>query len=215
MTSFWHRLLARVLARLAFHRTSVLHPKRLPRRGPVLYLGLHRNGAVDGFVYSSVLPRASFMIASNLRKNLLGRLFFSGIEVVRAKDEGDRSENETSLARCREFLRSGGELFVFPEGTSTLGPRHLPFKSGAARLLLDALESGIDVTVIPLGITYESPTRFRSKVEVVVGEPVSTNLRGCVGPRERLVELKQRLEQALEDVGVNVESGEYLEKIEK
>ncbi|MBI3855568.1 MAG: 1-acyl-sn-glycerol-3-phosphate acyltransferase [Planctomycetes bacterium] len=209
MTSGWHRLLARALTRLAFHRVTVLHPERLPKPGPTLYLALHRNGAVDGFVYSTVLPRATFMISTQLRRSFAGRLLFSGIEVVRGKDEGDRGGNEAALDRCREHLAGGGELVVFPEGTSSLGPRHLPFKSGAARLLLDLARRGIPLNVVPLGITYESPTSFRSNVEIVVGLPISLKLPAA------LPEMKGRIAEALEDVGVNVESQEYQEKIQK
>jgi 1-acyl-sn-glycerol-3-phosphate acyltransferase len=215
VTSRWHRLLARALTRLAFHRVRVLHPERLPESGPTLYLGLHRNGAVDGFVYSTVLPRASFMISTQLRRSFAGRLFFSGIEVVRGKDEGDRGGNDAALDLCRKHLSDGGELFIFPEGTSSLGPRHLPFKSGAARLLLGIARQGLPVKVVPLGITYESPTSFRSNVEIVVGPPIATELSAVDSPRAALCEMKKRIEKALEDVGVNVESQEYLEKIQK
>ena len=215
MTSLWHRLLARALTRAYFNRVTVLNPERLPRSGPAFYLALHRNGAVDGFVYSSILPRASFLISTQLRKSLFARLFFSGIEVTRGKDEGDRSANEDALARCRELLQAGGQLAIFPEGTSGLGPRHLPFKSGAARILLDCLDRGVAPPVIPLGISYESPWSFRSNVEIVVGAPISTDLSGVSGPRERLRLLKGRVEAALEEVGVNVDTPEYQDRIQR
>ena len=214
MTSLWHRLLARALTRVYFNRVTVLNPERLPRAGPAFYVALHRNGAVDGFVYSSILPRASFLISTQLRKSLIARLFFSGIEVARGKDEGDRSANAEALARCRELLQAGGQLAIFPEGTSGLGPRHLPFKSGAARILLDCLDRGVVPPVIPLGISYESPWSFRSNVEIVVGAPISTDLSGVTGPRERLRLLKGRVEAALEEVGVNVDTPAYQERIQ-
>jgi hypothetical protein len=170
---------------------------------------------VDGFVYSSVLPRATFMISTQLRKSILGRLFFGGIEVVRQKDEGDPRANEEALARCRDFLKSGGQLVVFPEGTSTLGPRHLPFKSGAARILLDYLATGGPITVVPLAIVYEAPSSFRSNVEVVVGPPVPTDLPESMDEHERRGELRRRIGVALEDLGINVESEAIQEKIQK
>ena len=204
--SRWHRFLVRLIRRLYYNRVTVLHADRMPASGPVLYLGLHRNGAVDGFVYASVLPRATFMISTQLRKSLLGKLFFAGIEVVRGKDEGNREANAQALTRCRDLLKSGGELFILPEGTSTLGPRHLPFKSGAARVLRDALDHGVPVAAIPLGIHYESAWSFRSNVEIVVGPPVPLG-----GDRS---EMNRRLEAALEDVGVNVATAADQERIE-
>jgi hypothetical protein len=52
----WHGWLYRFIKTFYFERITLIHPERLPRTGPVLYLGLHRNGAVDGFVYDHCHP---------------------------------------------------------------------------------------------------------------------------------------------------------------
>ena len=200
-----------------FERITLVHPEHLPRGGPVLYLGLHRNGAVDGFVYDQVLRHPVFMISTQLRKNWFGRLFFEGIAVSRTKDEGDRTFNDAALRKCLDHLRAGGELFVFPEGTSSLGPRHLPFKSGAVWLLLEYLEGGNSppLRVVPLGIHYEWPWAFRSKGEVVVGQPISTDLPPAASRIDRLKLMKRRMQSALEEAGLNVPSDEYQELIQR
>ncbi|PYJ81139.1 MAG: hypothetical protein DME22_21885 [Verrucomicrobia bacterium] len=215
MANPWYRVLHRFCNGLYFSRISVLWPERLPRTGPTIYLGLHRNGAVDGFIYHAILPRANFMISTQLRRNLIGRLFFTGIEVARDRDEGEPGTNLEALNQCMELLRMGGELVIFPEGTSTLGPRHLPFKSGAARILANYLENGSLIQVVPLGITYECPWAFRSRVEVVVGAPVATDLSDALHPLGRLKELKRSIQSALESVGVNVESEQYQQMIHR
>ena len=109
-------------------------PECLPDRHP-------RHVALRRLPHRQVLHQPVFMISTQLRKNLFARMFFHGIAVTRTKDEGDRNLNEAALHECLEHLRAGGELVVFPEGTSSLGPRHLPFKSGAIWLLLDYLKS--------------------------------------------------------------------------
>src|SRR5262245_37038199 len=191
--SCWHRL----LTSLYFSRITLLHPERLPRRGPIFYLGLHRNGAVDGFVYRRVLRDPVFLISSQLRRSWLARLFFCGISVHRSNAEGELAENEAALQTCLELLRGGRELFIFPEGTSSLGPQHLPLKSGAAWLLLEHLQSGgPPIQVIPLGIHYECPWAFRSRVEVVVGEPISTVLPTDASKLACLKLLKRRFQSA-------------------
>jgi 1-acyl-sn-glycerol-3-phosphate acyltransferase len=212
--SVWRTCLYRFINYIYFQRITVNHPERLPKAGPVLYLGLHRNGAVDGFVYYRTLNAPVFMISTQLRKNWFARLFFDGIAVTRTNDEGDRNQNQEAMRQCLGHLRNGGQLFVFPEGTSSLGPKHLPFKSGGVWLLLDYLESGgPPLQVVPVGIHYECPWAFRAKVEVEVGHPISTEFPAEASRMELLKTMKRRVQIALEDVGINVASEEYHEKI--
>ena len=217
MPELWYNCFLRFITRVYFARLTLVHPERLPKAGqPVLFLGLHRNGAVDGFVYYRLLGEPIFLISTQLTRSWFARLFFHGIPVTRAKDEGERQEKDVALARCVEYLRAGGKLCVFPEGTSSLGPRHLPFKSGAAWLIADYLESGgSPLLVIPVGIHYECPWAFRSKVEVVLGPPISTELAPGATRLARLKELKRRIEAGLEEVGINVESAERQERIQR
>ena len=142
-------------------------------RGPVLYVGFHRDGAVDGWVYDIALRgRAEFLIAANLVKNPISRLFFSGIEVTRPGDGGAAASNRKGLTRAVSRLAEGGDLFVFPEGTSTLGPAHLPFQKGAAFIAAMALRSRPDLRVVPVTVRYGSPQLWGGEAEVLTGPPL-------------------------------------------
>ena len=215
MKQLWYRCWHWLCARIYFERITLLQGGKLPECGPTLYIVLHRNGAVDGFVYHQVVPRGVFLVSTQLLRGFFSRLFFCGIAVARKQDEGDRSQNEAALRECVELLKRGGELVVFPEGTSSLGPRHLPFKSGAASMALDALVHGIPLRVVPLGIHYECAWAFRSRIEIVVGEPVSTEFSAGLGELGKLKEMKRRMTTALEAVGANFESAETQETAEK
>lgn len=214
----WQDFFSWAAVAIYFNRVGVLGRQRLPARGPALYLGLHRNGAVDGFVYHGVVPRAEFMLARQLVRSFFGRVFFRGIEVVRDKDRaGAGAEgpgNRAALEACLAHLRAGGELFVLPEGTSDLGPRHLEFRRGAARLAQAFLAEDSSLRVIPLGVHYERAWAFRSNVEVVVGEPVATDLPAQASEGERTRILHERFTAALEAVGLNVASAEEQRRVE-
>jgi len=210
----WYTFLLTICARAYFARICVIGAERLPQNGPILYVGLHRNGAVDGFVYKSIFPAATFLIAAQLQKNSFSRIFFTGIPVVRDKDAGDRGLNALAMKRCDELLARGGELFVFPEGTSSLGPQHLPFKSGAARIAMAAWHQGIPLHVVPVGITYDGPSTFRSTVEVVVGMPINGEPLPRTAGEEPLADVKNSITRGLENVGINVDSMEYFEELQ-
>jgi 1-acyl-sn-glycerol-3-phosphate acyltransferase len=208
MPDLWYQSLSKLCARIYFSRVEAL-PSTPRLSGPTLLVALHRNGAVDGWVYKSIFPRATFLIAAQLRKNLLARFFFTGIAVVRHKDDSDRSGNTASMQLCQKLLASGGILAIFPEGTSSLGPRHLPFKSGAARIAQEAWQNNVPLTVLPLGITYDAPSTFRSQVQVVIGTPLTLAADWSLS----LADLKRELASRLELVGINVDSDSHYSDI--
>jgi len=211
----WYLFVARLCRWLYYSRVTLRGADRLPVQGPVLFVALHRNGAVDGCVYASVLPPSTFMISTQLTRSLIGRLLFTGIEVVREKDCGDRSRNWRAMQQCVDLLAAGGRLVVMPEGTSSLGPRHLPFQRGAARIAATALAAGVPLSVVPLGVHYERAWAFRSRAEVVVGQRLDTTLAQGLGGEDRVSTLHERITGGLESVGVQFGSAAEQEQCEQ
>ena len=84
MPELWYNCFLRFITRVYFARLTLVHPERLPKAGqPVLFVGLHRNGAVDGFVYHRLLGVPVFLISTQLTRSWFARLFFHGIAVTR------------------------------------------------------------------------------------------------------------------------------------
>lgn len=214
MPALWYRALLGTATRVYYRRVAVVGDPPPRRDGPVLWVGLHRNGAVDGMLYLRVAPRATFLVAARLLRLPVARLFFTGIAVERAKDGADRRGNRTALDRCLLHLAAGRDLFVMPEGTSDLGPRHLPFQSGVGVILSRALASGVPVIVQPVGIFYDAPDRFRSDATIVLGRPVPTMLGAELSERDRVAALMSRITDALETIAVECDSAPELARIE-
>lgn len=205
----WHPFFHGIIRHLYFSRITVTGAEHVPAAGPLMVLCLHRNGAVDAFVYRGAISCMTFMVKAGLRSGPMGKLFFDGIEVTRSSDGARSGDNQEALETCVQHLHDGKRLGIFPEGTSQLGPRHLPFKSGAARIAQRYLEKGKPLQVVPLGIHYECPWAFRSRVEVAIGPPL------VLEPGIRLGEIKERFTGALEDVGANFPDAEYQDLAQK
>ncbi|GLI36861.1 hypothetical protein GHYDROH2_03620 [Geobacter hydrogenophilus] len=165
----------------------------------MLFVGTHRNGALDAAPYVATVPDAIPMVSAQLHRLPLGRLLFAGIAVSRPKDRarGIEADNLEAMGQCLGVLKEGGQLLIMPEGTSTLGPRHLPLQRGAAWIGAAALEAGIAPLIVPLGVHYEDPTAWQSRVEVLVGEAI----RPAAGDTARAIH--QRITEGLEVVGAN------------
>lgn len=71
-------------------------------------------------------------------------------------------------------LAEGGAIGIFPEGLSHDESQLARLKTGAARLALGgAARSQRAIAIVPCGLTFIHPKRFRSRVLVQYGPPIS------------------------------------------
>ena len=105
---------------------------------------------------------------------ILGSLY--GIPIERPQDvKGIRINNAESFARVDEFLTEGGCLYIAPEGGSKVERRLRKVKTGTARISLSAESKNnfeLGLKIIPVGLHYDNPLKFRSKVLFNVGKPI-------------------------------------------
>lgn len=217
-----HRFINAAMRTLYFGRIPVLdlsaesaaheHPR------PRLIISSHRNGAIDGHQVLAAFPRAQFLISIQLIRHWFLRLFIAGIPVVRPKDVERYNLDPASVASPVEagtsHLRRGGDLGIFPEASSEWGHRPQPYKSGAARIACTLLEEGIDLEVIPVGLFYSTPDRFRSRAEVVRGRPIMIPDRNGQDRSVWEAEVASALGSALDEVSVNCPDEETFERIQ-
>lgn len=170
---------ARTLLSLFFRRVEVLGAEKIPRGRPMVFVGNHVNSLFDPALLLGFLPIAPrFLAKSTLWKHPLVRPFIelaAAIPVFRKQDDGaDTSKNADTFTRCHEVLRDGGTIAIFPEGRSHDEPALVPLKTGVSRIVLEAEAKygGIGTCIVPVGLTFDDKTRFRSRALVHVGEPI-------------------------------------------
>ncbi|KAI9308649.1 hypothetical protein BJ944DRAFT_254437 [Cunninghamella echinulata] len=77
--------------------------------------------------------------------------------------------------KVHERLNNGGSIVIFPEGGSHDRSELLPLKAGFAIMALGAMaeNENLNVKIIPVGLNYFHPHRFRSRAVVSYGNPVT------------------------------------------
>lgn len=207
---WWIPLLAGLLRGFYFGRVRIVGARQqpVPRRGGRLIVSSHRNGAIDGYTVLRVFPGVQGLVSIQLLQHPLLRWMFDGIAVVREKDRARHGVHRAAFANpvdagCAQ-LRAGGDLAIFPEGSSEWGWAPLPYQRGAARIARTLLAEGLSLEVVPLGLHYQTPDRFRSRVEALVGAPVALPARDTdETDRDWERRIHQAIAAALDAVSVN------------
>lgn len=161
----------------------MLNPEDFKMEGPVILITNHPNTVIDPFIMGMFLnkPVHYLVNAGVYSVPLLGWFLynFHTIPIMRQMDKGKggtKLETGDGFERVEEFLSTQkGYLFIAPEGGSYTGRRLQKFKTGTARMSLGAehkVAFKAGVRVLPIGIIYESPYQFRSKVWLKVGTPI-------------------------------------------
>jgi glycerol-3-phosphate O-acyltransferase/dihydroxyacetone phosphate acyltransferase len=110
--------------------------------------------------------------------------------------------------KVHDALCEGRCIGIFPEGGSSDRADLLPLKVGVAIMALGAVVRGAPVQIIPFGINYSEGNKWRSKVLVDIGKPltVPANIldRYRMGAaKEAQAELLKQIETALRAVTFN------------
>jgi 1-acyl-sn-glycerol-3-phosphate acyltransferase len=242
------QFVAAVALRLFFRRIETSRAHLVPETGPLVFVLNHPNGLIDpGLVFVALPRRISFLAKSTLfTLPVIGAALraVGTLPLYRRADAGsDVSQNLRTFAVCRERLREGGSIALFPEGVSHNSTRLLPLKTGAARIALGAAAKPVtgaamtgaatsetgraalshralsDLKIMPVGLYYTSKTAFRSEALLRFGPPLavpSVELdQSGEPPRAEVLELSARMEEALLAVTLNAESEEQLDVARK
>lgn len=179
--------------RLIGHWLSFLLPtfyKRIQVHGlhniytsdPVVIAMNHPNAFTDPIAFSyHVFPlRLHYMARGDAFKPgfaawVLGQIGI--IPIFRIQDAGKEGlkKNNAAYDYVNRLLRKNAKVIVFAEGLCVQERRLRPLKKGVARMVFGAIETigNQNLKVIPVGVNYSKPEKFRSKVLYNVGAPIS------------------------------------------
>ena len=171
----------RTAMRLYYADIEVEGAERVPAHGPLLLLSNHPNALIDPLAAVMGVDRHVALTAKHTLARVPGiGWLMRTVGVVtfhRQQDVGDGASVRDNLATFREIharLAAGGAVLIFPEGRTHSEPRLSRFKRGAARIALTYVDQGDTgrLIIAPVGLTFEDPSRYRSRLHVRYGAPL-------------------------------------------
>jgi len=216
------RLVVRFWLWFFFKPVDVRHPERVQAGGPVLLCINHPNNLIDSLVVGAALRRkVHYLATATLFRNPLIARFLracGAIPVYRKEDDPDRADpNAAAFAACFQALARGRLIAIYPEGTTHAEARVQRIKSGAARIALghEVVRPG-ELSLVPVGLTFEARKSFLGRVLVSFGEsiPVAPYLEAYREDRSKAVDaLTRAIQRAMEAELVHVERIEATELV--
>jgi 1-acyl-sn-glycerol-3-phosphate acyltransferase len=203
--------------RVFFRRIFYSNLKKVPLEKPLLFAGNHQNSFMDGVLVGSYLPQPiHYLMRADMFKNSIARFCLHELNVspVYRFEEGLENvhKNLETFKGIYNILKKNGNYVVFSEGTCVQQKRLQRLRKGTARMAFGAAEEyGLDVHIVPVGINYTYPAKFRK--EVLINFHESFSIRELlelykVSPAKALLAFNQRVEAGLQEQVIIVENPE-------
>lgn len=182
------RWLAGWMYRPAF-RIRIHGRERIPRTGPVVLVANHSSFMEPQLIYGLIPRRSVFLVKSEIARGILGKVLHWLGQLSIRRGTPDRAP----LLAAVEFLRLGGLVGIFPEGSRGSGDM-LHAEQGAAWLVRSSGAVMVPVATRGTNRPEGSGRRFRPAVDILVGAPFTVPVaRGRSGLAAATEEIRARM----------------------
>jgi len=203
--------------RIFFRRIFYSNLKKVPLEKPLLFVGNHQNSFMDGILVGSYLPQPiHFTMRADMFRKPIARFSLRELNVtpVYRMEEGLENvhKNLETFADIYDILKKNGNFIMFSEGVCIQEKRLHKLRKGTARLAFGAEEKfGLDVNIVPVGINYTYPARFRKEVMINFSDPFSIKEfmdLYRIHPAKALLAFNDKCETALKKEVIIIENPE-------
>lgn len=171
------RRVFRALMHLYFQRVEVVGGAPDEAVGGRVFVSNHKNALMDPILVLTHTRCEISPLAKSTLWNIPGLRWLldlaEAVPVLRRRDDPGKAAgaNDAMFDKVAEHLGRGGNILIFPEGTSHNEPNLIRLKTGAARMLARAHELGArGLSFQAVGLEFDDRATFRSHALVTWGE---------------------------------------------
>lgn len=195
----------------------VLGKENIPKKGAVLFTANHPNGLLDPLIIATNNPRIQhFLVRAAVFKNPIVKKLLATLNLMpiyRIRDGvQELSKNKGVFETCFQILNEQKSLMIFPEGSHNRKRTIRPLSKGFTRIVFGAMEANpeLQITIIPVGLTYQNSSIFPSKIALHYGAPIEAHR--FFNPKEQhtaALQLKKEVSHQLQKLSVHIPDDEH------
>jgi len=204
-------------------KIKILGSENIPKKGAILFAVNHPNGLIDSLIITTNNPREQhYLVRAAAFKKPLIKKFLNKLHLMpiyRIRDGiGQLAKNQEIFEQCFELFKNKKTLMIFPEGSHSAKRTIRNISKGFTRIVFGAIDTypDVQVTIIPVGMTYQNPGYFPLKVAVKYGNPIDVN--AIYDPKnltKSVNTLKEAVSNQLKTLSVHIPDDEHYETILK
>ena len=169
----------RFILRQYFKHIHIDGLDNLPVDKPIILACNHPSSFLEPIVLASVASRRfHFLVRGDIFKTKFVRWFLKHthqVPIFRAKDGISKLRNNSDTFEfCYQAFRENAAIIIFSESVTQMVKRLRTLHRGTWRLAYNTVVHNPDMElyIVPTGVNFSSPDRFRSEVMISFGKPI-------------------------------------------
>jgi 1-acyl-sn-glycerol-3-phosphate acyltransferase len=155
--------------------------KNVPINKALILSPNHTNGFIDPVIIGALIKtKVRFFARGDVFKGKVVKWILNDLNMspmFRLQEGyGEIKKNNKTFEECKELLSNDKALLIFPEAICIPEKRLQPLKKGLSRIVFqteEAFDFKKDVWILPVGLNYTKPEKFRSELFMNFGKPLS------------------------------------------
>ncbi|MFC4721030.1 1-acyl-sn-glycerol-3-phosphate acyltransferase [Geojedonia litorea] len=199
-----------------YKKVKLVYKERLPKHGPVLFVGNHQNALMDALLIATKSGRfCYFLTRANVFKKPLAAAFLKSLRmlpVYRLRDGwNELSKNEDIFDHCAKLLKQEHAIALFPEATHNLQRRVRPLSKGFTRIIFEVFNQSPDLQLqlVPIGFNFLKAEDFGDAVTVYIGNTIPLTAGDCEDQHGSVIRLKEQVSKQFRQLTTHIPLENY------
>lgn len=208
--------------KMSYRKVNYNGTDKVPQDGAVIYAPNHTNALMDALLILAMDRKPKVFVArADIFKNpTLAKIFafLKIMPIMRMRDGiSEVKKNDKTIERSVDVLKDKVPFCIFPEGQHQAKHSAQPLSKGIFRIAFQAQELMPDMPlyIVPVGLQYGNFFRFRSTINVNVGDPINVKdfLKNNSGntPQEQMNKMREILAERMKSLIMYIPNDENYE----